>query len=382
MTILYCGSFRFPTGDAAAARVLGNAKIMRDLGHTVEFLAFGGKQEASNYQGFEYAISGDLDMNKKSVGKIRSLLTMGYKAYEEIKRKISKYDLIIVYNTAGWFTYKLRKLCNKHGVKLALDSTEWYSHRDYRFGYFNPFYWLYELSERFVQTRIKNILPISKYLSEHYSSSSNQLILPPLVDLNEEKWKKPAPEILSSNGKTFIYAGNAGNKKDRIDIVLDALEELVNRNTMLKMVVLGGEIRYRNDRQRAKLQNSVQVLGRVSQTDVPSYYKLADFSILIRDVNRKSNAGFSTKLAESIAAGVPPIINITSNIIDYLSDNKNAILLNSPNKDELVERLLEVCDMTESHIKEMSEEVNQTARRSFHYESYMSAMRMFLKQLE
>lgn len=308
---------------------------------------------------------------------------MGYKAYGEIKKNISKYDLIIVYNTAGWFTYKLQEVCKKHGVKLALDSTEWYSHQDYYWGYCNPFYWLYELSERFVQIKVKNILPISRYLSEHYKESPNKLILPPLVDLNEEKWKRAIPLVESFSGKTLIYAGNAGNRKDRIDIVLDALESLLDRGVMLRIFILGGgKIHYRNNIQRKKLQDAVYVVGRVPQTDVPSYYKLADFSILIRDVNRKSNAGFSTKLAESIAAGVPPIINITSNITDYLSDRHNAILLRSPDKDELVERLLEVCSMTNRQVEGMNLAVSETASRSFHYKSYMSAMRIFLDKLE
>lgn len=83
MTILYCGSFRFPTGDAAAARVLGNAKIMRALGHTVEFLAFGGRKETANYQGFNYAVSGDLDMNKKAQAKYGRCSQWGIKPMEK-----------------------------------------------------------------------------------------------------------------------------------------------------------------------------------------------------------------------------------------------------------------------------------------------------------
>ena len=41
--ILYTGAFRFPIGDAAAPRVLNNAKILRELGYDVVFIGFGGE---------------------------------------------------------------------------------------------------------------------------------------------------------------------------------------------------------------------------------------------------------------------------------------------------------------------------------------------------
>lgn len=39
MNILYLGLFRFPEGDAAASRILNNARLFRDLGHTVKILS-------------------------------------------------------------------------------------------------------------------------------------------------------------------------------------------------------------------------------------------------------------------------------------------------------------------------------------------------------
>ena len=43
MKIIYLGAFRFPKQDAAAARVLSNAKILRDLGHQISFISWGGE---------------------------------------------------------------------------------------------------------------------------------------------------------------------------------------------------------------------------------------------------------------------------------------------------------------------------------------------------
>ena len=43
MNILYIGAFRLPNLDAAAPRVLNNAKAMREAGHNVKFISWGGK---------------------------------------------------------------------------------------------------------------------------------------------------------------------------------------------------------------------------------------------------------------------------------------------------------------------------------------------------
>ncbi len=42
MRIIYIGSFRFPTFDAAAARVLNNAKAIAKSDHEVSVISWGG----------------------------------------------------------------------------------------------------------------------------------------------------------------------------------------------------------------------------------------------------------------------------------------------------------------------------------------------------
>ena len=56
MNILYIGLFRFPEGDAAASRVLNNARMFRDLGHYVKILSFGGeyREEDASVEGYVY----------------------------------------------------------------------------------------------------------------------------------------------------------------------------------------------------------------------------------------------------------------------------------------------------------------------------------------
>ena len=72
--IVYMGPFRFPAGDAAAARVLNNARCLRMSGHTVEFLSFGGSYRSEDRVGdlyqfdeFQYRITNDIDRSNENV---------------------------------------------------------------------------------------------------------------------------------------------------------------------------------------------------------------------------------------------------------------------------------------------------------------------------
>ena len=63
MRFLYIGAFRFPIGDAAAARVLNNARLIQELGHDVRVLSFGGKKNDTwqDYDGVPYLVTSDID---------------------------------------------------------------------------------------------------------------------------------------------------------------------------------------------------------------------------------------------------------------------------------------------------------------------------------
>ena len=63
MRFLYIGPFRFPKGDAAAARVLNNARILLTLGHDVRVLSFGGEKNDNwqEYEGIPYLVTSDMD---------------------------------------------------------------------------------------------------------------------------------------------------------------------------------------------------------------------------------------------------------------------------------------------------------------------------------
>jgi hypothetical protein len=73
--IIYTGSFRFPDGDAGAARVLGIGKSRRAAGHEVIFAGWEGRGRHQDlrkngyvYQDFSYIPQGDLPTTSRRSG--------------------------------------------------------------------------------------------------------------------------------------------------------------------------------------------------------------------------------------------------------------------------------------------------------------------------
>ena len=85
MNIIYLGAFRLPNYDAAAPRVLNNARALRMLGNKVTFISWGGKYRQEDLcndgkyrvDGFEYISSGDLPIG----GSLKERLTTKAKAH-------------------------------------------------------------------------------------------------------------------------------------------------------------------------------------------------------------------------------------------------------------------------------------------------------------
>lgn len=381
MKILYTGAFRFPTGDAGAARVLNIARLLRELGHEVEFLSFGRDHNnalVGTYDSFEYRVTEDLNQTV-FFDRLRGAFQRGYKAYRIIRKDIKSYDCVIVYNPALFFCRRMIRLCGRFDVKLVLDMTEWFSVNDFAGKYLNVIYWLNEINMRYVTTKVDNVISITSFLDRHYAKSLNRIVLPPLVDLQENKWSesKEVP-IASFTGVTLIYAGNSANKKDRIDVVLKALARVVEEGYRIRILLIGNCNQDLLSRY-AGYKDNIVFIGNIPQEDVPSYYGLADFSILIRDNTRKSNAGFSTKLVESIVSGVPPVINVTSDINHYLTE-KDSIKLADGSGESIVAGLKQICGMLEKDRDKMKMAVKGVGFEYFDYRVYKERMRVFLEK--
>jgi glycosyltransferase involved in cell wall biosynthesis len=387
MNIIYTGAFRFPDKDAASQRVLSNAKAARAAGHNVIFCGWEQNDNQSNKlkEGFRYYSQAELDIiTKNPMKKLYNYLYRGFKTLRWLADYIcyNKIDIIIIYNSGYYFTKKVMDFGRANNIEIIVDCTEWYQGSHLPGGIFGIVNIENNLRMRYLLPKVKNIIVISSYLEKFYiDKKCNVLKIPPLVDLSDNKWSKNqlSPNKFG-NRKVLIYAGDPG-KKDIFNSVLEALK--VVNNTELKIIFILVGISENEFKKKLGLREApsfVRCVGRVRMEDVPAYYRSASYSILIRENKRYANAGFSTKLVESLSFGVPVITNNTSDIKNYIS-NENGYIQEVLSLKELIAIFNSIISESKDDYLKKSSKAHETSKNFFHYENYTPRLANYLSGL-
>ena len=103
--------------------------------------------------------------------------------------------------------------------------------------------------------------------------------------------------------------------------------------------------------------------------------------VLFREPNRKNTAGFPTKIAESITAGVPVITNPTSDIEKYIQNGKNVFILNDYSKENII-LFIQNCilKLKEEDLNNMKNNAKETSIY-FDWHYYKSTFKQFLDNI-
>lgn len=388
MKIIYIGAFRFPFFDAAAARVLNVGKAFRELGHDVEYIAMGGQYIEKHrqhdgsyiYQDFTYNITDELDCQGGIFKKMQMKFSRGNKIIALLKKTNLSNSLVIAYNPQPKLLNNLIKLSREKDFKLAVDLTEWYDRNELPFTDWFSYNWCMTHTMH----RIPNKILISSFLGNYYHS--NNVIVPATCDSSDAKWQLTIDNPKQFEGITLIYAGNPA-KKDLVHTVIKAVNNLTKRGVKIRFLILGTTKddylkRYANKIGSSIISEDIVFLGKVSQTEVPAYYRLADYMILLRKNDRKSNAGFPTKFAESMMAGVPVITNPTSDIGKFITNGNNGYLLENENQDCLEEFLLNLCSQADKKLlAKQKENALKTGKEVFDFKNYTETLNRFIQNL-
>lgn len=384
--VVYAGAFRFPDGDAAAARVLGIGKALRDAGYDVEYAGWeerGRDQDRCadgkfRFEGFAYFSQSEFRTKRLNpLSRLVRYLTAGKKTLEWI-RKNHNDDIagVIAYNSTTYFLWRLRVHCHKRNIPLIVDCTEWYDSRSLVGGRFGLVAFDNWLRMRVINRLIGRIIAISGYLARFYALQGCSVAkIPPLVDLKEAKWPN-VTRTLNNSRLRLVYAGSPA-KKDLLGLVLRGL--VIAKRTVPDISIdifgPGSDDVVRcldGDTNVLKLLgDSVQVHGRVAQERIPGLLSLADFSILVRPDERYARAGFSTKLVESLSAGVPVIANLTGDIGECVRDGQEGIIISDCSEDAVASGILRAAHSTPESRAEMRRLAKLAAQRLFDYRNYV-----------
>lgn len=388
-TIFYIGGFELPDKNAAAHRVLGNAKILRDLGYRVVLIgvdkSLPWKQDifatCHDVQGFQCL---SVPYPKSSMEWIGYLSDISM-----IRNAADRYpdlDAVICYNYPAAALMRLKSYCRSKGIRIMADCTEWYSTRGSSI--------LFKIIKgtdsflrmRILQKQMDGLIVISRFLGNYYSKCRNVAVIPPLADLNEEKWKisSDTENESSQTGIRFAYAGSPGKTKDKLGFIIDLLGRIQdNRNYLFSVIGITKEQyleMYPNHTELlSKLDGKVVFYGRVSHQESIDHIKNADFSLFIREDSRLTRAGFPTKFVESISCGTPVITTKTSDLEEYLQVGENGYFIDITDRDEAVALFEKILGMPHQEMKRMKENCRQS--RMFHFEKYKELLQSVINNL-
>ena len=166
-------------------------------------------------------------------------------------------------------------------------------------------------------------------------------------------------------------------------MIIRALEKLsIKESIEISFNVIGmTEDQYRITYQIAKddpIPSYVCFLGRISHVEVIRQLKCSDFQIFLRENNLANTAGFPTKFAESISAGVMVLTNHSSDLKEYLFDGENGFTLNISNEQSLVESLRNPLTLSKKEIREKKMKID---KNTFDYRNYINKAKDFFQNI-
>ncbi len=378
--VLYIGGFELPDKNAAAHRVLSNGKIIKELGHKVFFLGVS-KDENCNPEVLKTISSTNYGTNYSvKYPKTKSEWIFYLSDISVITSIVESdtIDVIIAYNYPALALFKLNKYCKKKGIKLIADCTEWYvAEGNILFRTIKGLDSFFRM--RVIQPNLDGIIVISTYLNNYYLKKNKNIILvPPLVDLSDSKWKQRNEK--ENSFCSFVYAGSPdGKTKDHLGKIISAFLKV---NKDFNFNILGITIDEYNEIWKEtpipiSMKDKIKFHGRVSNLEVIKKLKESDFSIFVREDNLITKAGFPTKFVESISAGTPVLTNKCSNVEDYLVAGVNGFFVDIFDVDTLTNSLNFVLDCSKDKLEELK--FNCVKYDKFNYLEYKNEFVSLLK---
>lgn len=146
--------------------------------------------------------------------------------------------------------------------------------------------------------------------------------------------------------KPYIcYCGTVSNRKDGVDILLEAFGKIAKEYPKMNLYILGGRP-YQNDNEKNDtiiekygIKEQVYMPGAVPGSEMPQYLKNAEAVVLSRPDNIQAAYGFPTKLGEYLMTGNPVVVTRVGELDDFLEDGKSCLFAEPGNAQDFANKL-------------------------------------------
>jgi glycosyltransferase involved in cell wall biosynthesis len=385
--VVYVGPFNFPNGGAAAQRILGNALSLHEAGYKVSIISGYDKPN------IKYELPEFLEViyteerkheNLPSFLKRLLYISMGKKTYQWLDSQEKKPDYVILYSGYTPYILWLRSFCKKHQKPFIFDAVEWYEQDSLLKNIFSPYQINIEIAMRLLLPQLNGLIVISGYLENYYKKYNiKKTKIPPTLDIEKIK---SGIEKKQKDCLKICYTGTPA-KKDCLNEVFEAIEKAITIGLNIQLNLAGVSetdlLSYQFFKKR-KIKNVPDYIichGKIPHQAALKLVRSSDFSILFRFKTRMSNAGFSTKLVESLAVGTPLLANITSDMGDILFNEYNSLICSSVNSEEILLIIRKAYSLTEQEHLNMRINARITAEKNFDFRHYSKKINQFLNSV-
>lgn len=363
-TVIYIGGFELPDKNAAAQRVIANARIIRELGYTPVLIGINRELRCYNVENMTYNKFYGFDCwglpyPIKTTDWLKHLYDIN--GFIKILNKYKNIKAVICYNYQSIAFERIRVYCQKHKIKIIADCTEWYRSDEGSLPFRIIKYFDTSFRMRYVNKKVNALIVASAFLKNYYDMKSS-VIIPTLISNFSNKANH---EHLSGNEyPKLVYAGipfrlgrqlkQRSKAKDRLDIAIQALNSIYKRGVKFTFDIYGiTKAQYLQSLPEDKkiideLEESLKFHGRKDSEFIKKEISNADYTLLIRDDNRTTKAGFPTKFTESIVCGTPVITNKTSDIDKFLIEGSNGFIIDKNNNKVDENKLIEILSLDKS----------------------------------
>lgn len=379
--ILYIANYPFPSNAAYATRILNFCRIFNNLGYSCTVISHkGNKAIDNNIKNENINIISFAPYVSSFRVNIRNFMISKYALANILEDYLENHRPEVIILGGGYsrlFRY-VNSFGRKKKIPVIVEACEWYDWTQIALGPLSPMFWDNRLALWYFYKKADAFIGISRYLQNYYNECGIfSLRVPTILDTKKYLFSTLNP---NDNRIVITYAGYPAKKKDFIDQVIIALAKRRDLQRQIKLRIIGPDIKKivkllgRNSSALKDAGSCVEILGKRNHNEINEYLINSDFTILLRPNKRYANAGFPTKVAESMAAGIPVISNLTGDIGLYLKDMENGIICNGYTADDCIESLEKAVLLSKKELLTLKKNARKTAENNFDYRVYIKEL--------
>ena len=383
------GMYRFPNGDAPSNRMLALAKTFQAAGYSPFVIANGAHEATWRQPSGPDRVDGIafVTIRSQTNDVVRRALRRAFASFFLVSamHKAGAKDAHSIYVTQGTLTAGIKFFARFVWRRpLIVDCMEWFEPGQFRLLRWSPEYMIF-LYKFHLLCRGVNVIAISETLKAELQPRNREiLVVPPQVDVSAFL---PRASVQSSETLELFYAGSVG-KKDYVGIAIQGLMLLTPEERSRIRFRLAGPMPEEVARllpggasALGTLGATCEFMGRVSRARVLETLSQSHFTVLLRPRSRYADAGFPSKIPESMAAGCVPMMNLTSDLAFYLRDGKDSLIVSDCSPEAFASCVRRALGLSVAARERMSRESQSAAASRLDFRVWVDSVGAFLRRL-